>query len=363
MNNKKYWRITFLVTLLPILAGLLLWNQLPDRIPTHFGVDGAADGWSGKAFAVFGIPLMMLFFQAVIRWATMLDKNNRGHNRKVMDLVGLIFPGMSIVTAAVMYTLALDRELNLSMLLFPMLGLLFIAMGNWMPKIKQNATLGIKIRWTLYNEENWNKTHRFAGWCWCLGGIGFIGMGFLPEQTLPWTLPLMAVILGGLPILYSWNYARKQKAVGTYTESQLNKDLKKHPVILAVTAVFLAAILGFVGYILFTGDIAYTVTDTELQIDADFHSDLAVSYENIDSIELCQGKPDGTRTWGFASARLMMGWFKSGELGNYTRYTYTGCDSYILLTSGDDILIISARTEAETQALYEALTEAMGGIA
>ena len=116
-------------------------------------------------------------------------------------------------------------------------------------------------------------------------------------------------------------------------------------------------ILIFVGYIMFTGDIAYTVTDTELQIAADFHSDLAVSYENIDAIELCQGKPDGTRTWGFASARLMMGWFQSDALGNYTRYTYTGCDSYILLTSGDDILVISAETEADTQALYDALAE------
>ena len=361
MNRKTYWNLTFLVTLLPVFAGLLLWDRLPDQLPTHFGVDGAADGWSGKGFAVFGIPLMMLFFQVVIRFATMLDKNNRGHNRKVMDLVGLIFPVMSIVFAVIIYSQALGKELNLSTLLFAVLGLMFIAMGNWMPKIKQNATLGIKVRWTLYNEENWNRTHRFAGWCWCLGGIGFIFMGFLPEKALMWALPLMVVVLGGLPTWYSWNYARKQKAAGSYTESQLNRDLKKHPVILAITAVFLTAILIFVGYIMFTGDIAYTVTDTELQIAADFHSDLAVSYENIDAIELCQGKPDGTRTWGFASARLMMGWFRSDELGDYTRYTYTGCDSYILLTSGEDILILNAKTEADTQALYEALTEKLAG--
>ena len=357
MNNKKYWTVTFLVTLLPIFAGLLLWNRLPDQLPIHFGVDGAADGWSGKGFAVFGIPLMMLFFQAVIRFATMLDKNNQGHNRKVMDLVGLIFPGMSIVFAVIIYSHALGKELNLATLLFAVLGLLFIAMGNWMPKIKQNATLGIKIKWTLYSEENWNKTHRFAGWCWCLGGIGFIVMGFLPEEALLWVLPLMVVVLAGLPTLYSWNYARKQKNEGTYTESQLNRDLKKHPVILAITVVFVTAILVFVGYLMFTGNIEYTLTDTALTIDADFHSDLTVSYETIDSMELHQGKVPGTRTWGFASARLMMGWFDSDELGDYTRYTYTGCDSYILLTSGDDILVINAKTEADTQALYEELLE------
>jgi hypothetical protein len=160
-------------------------------------------------------------------------------------------------------------------------------------------------------------------------------------------------------MVYSWNLARKQKQAGTFTESQVNKDLKKHPVLLAVTTVLVTAILLGVGYIMFTGDIDYTVTDDKLTIDADFHSDLVVSLETIDTMELCQGHPGGTRTWGFASARLLMGWFESDELGDYTRYTYTGCDSYILLTSGEDILMINAKTEADTQALYEQLKEAV----
>ena len=126
-----------------------------------------------------------------------------------------------------------------------------------------------------------------------------------------------------------------------------------------MTTVLVMAILLGVGYIMFTGDIEYTVTDDKLTIDADFHSDLAISLEIIDSMELCQGRPGGTRTWGFASARLLMGWFESDELGDYTRYTYTGCDSYILLTSGEDILMINAKTEADTQALYEQLKEAV----
>ena len=107
MKNKKYWRVTSAITLVPILLGLLLWNKLPDRLPTHFGVDGAADGWSGKGFAVFGLPLMMLFFHIGIFFATRLDKQNRGHNEKVMNLVGLIFPVMSIVNSVIIYAQAM----------------------------------------------------------------------------------------------------------------------------------------------------------------------------------------------------------------------------------------------------------------
>lgn len=357
MKNKKYWLVTSAITLVPIVLGLLLWNKLPDRLPTHFGVDGAADGWSGKGFAVFGLPLMMLGFHFVIYFATRLDKQNRGHNEKVMNLVGLIFPVMSIVNSVIIYAQAMELELNLSMLLFPMLGLLFIAVGNWLPKIKQNSTLGIKIKWTLYNEENWNRTHRFAGFVWVIGGVIFCLMGFVAEKTLLFLLPIQIILLAVVPMVYSWNLARKQKQAGTFTESQVNKDLKKHPVLMGVTMVLVTAILLGVGYVMFTGDIEYTVTDDKLTIDADFHSDLVVSLETIDSMELCQGPPDGTRTWGFASARLLMGWFESDELGDYTRYTYTGCDSYILLTSGEDILMLGAKTEADTQALYEELLE------
>ena len=309
MKNKKYWPITSAITLLPILLGLILWNKLPDRIPTHFGIDGAADGWGTKGFAVFGLPLIWLTFQIVIYFVTRLDKQNRGHNAKVLNLVGLIFPSMSVVFAVFMYTRAMEIDLNLGCVLFPMLGLMFIAMGNWMPKIKQNSTLGIKIKWTLYNEENWNRTHRFAGFVWVIGGVIFCLMGFVAEKALLFLLPIQIILLAVVPMVYSWNLARKQKQAGTFTESQVNKDLKKHPVLLGVTTVLVTVILLGVGYVMFTGDIDYTVTDDKLTIDADFHSDLVVSLETIDSMELCQGRPDGTRTWGFASARLLMGWF------------------------------------------------------
>ncbi|MBE6950865.1 MAG: DUF1648 domain-containing protein [Ruminococcaceae bacterium] len=355
MKNKKYWIITSLVTLLPILLGLLLWDKLPDQLPTHFGVDGAADGFSGKPFAVFGLPVMMLFFHIVIFFAIRLDKQNRGHNEKVMNLVGLIFPAMSIVSSVVIYSLALGKELNLSSLLFPMLGLLFIAIGNWLPKIKQNSTLGIKIKWTLYNEENWNKTHRFAGFVWVIGGILFCLMGFVPEKSLLFLLPLQVILLAVVPMVYSWNLAKKQQAAGTYTESQVNKDLKNHPVIMAVSMTLAAVILVGVGIVLFTGNIDYTCTDTALVIDADYHNDSTVPYEKIDSIEFRDSAPEGIREWGFASARLMMGFFSNEEFGNHTRYSYTGTDACIVVYSGDDVLILNDKDETATRALYEAL--------
>lgn len=355
MKNKKYMIVTTVVTLLPVLVGLLLWDRLPEKLPTHFGIDGAADGWSGKGFGVFGVPLILLLFHWICYACTLLDKQNQGHNRKVLDLVGLIFPGMSIVFAVLIYSHALGLELNLGSFLFPMLGLMFILMGNWMPKIKQNTTLGIKIKWTLYNEENWNKTHRFAGWCWCLGGIGFCLMGFVPEDTLVFLLPLEVILLALVPTVYSWRLAKKQQRAGTWTESEVNKKLKKHPVILAVSLVLVAVLLAGVGILMFTGDINYTCTDTALIIEADYWDDSTVPYEQIDSVEFRETAPEGTREWGFASAKLLMGFFDNAEFGGHTRYSYTGTDAHIVLHCGDDVLVLNAETETATKALYEAL--------
>lgn len=54
--------ITSIITLLPMLVGLILWNKLPDTIATHWGADNQANGWSSKEMVVFGMPALLTFF-------------------------------------------------------------------------------------------------------------------------------------------------------------------------------------------------------------------------------------------------------------------------------------------------------------
>ena len=90
MKNKKLLWITSAVTLLPILAGIVLWNRLPERMPIHFGVSGQADGWSGKALAVLGLPVLMLASQWLMIGLTKLDRKSWENNEKIMyNLISL----------------------------------------------------------------------------------------------------------------------------------------------------------------------------------------------------------------------------------------------------------------------------------
>lgn len=65
------------------------------------------------------------------------------------------------------------------MLILVLAGVLFVVMGNYLPKAKQSYTLGIKIAWTLNSEENWNRPHRLAGWIWMISGLLMIADAFL----------------------------------------------------------------------------------------------------------------------------------------------------------------------------------------
>ena len=200
-KNLKVLIITSVILLLPILAGLILWNQLPEQMPTHWNAAGEVDGWSGKAFAVFGLPLIMVAAQWLCMLGTAADPKKNNHSEKVLHLVLWIIPVLSVVLHAVTYATALGHAVPMEVVMPILIGLIFTIIGNYMPKCKQNYTIGIKIPWTLDNEENWNRTHRFAGWLWTFCGVAIMFTGFLCGFWVFLPITLLMVLA---PIIYSY---------------------------------------------------------------------------------------------------------------------------------------------------------------
>ena len=205
-KNLKVLILTTIVMLLPILAGLILWNQLPEQMPTHWNAAGEVDGWSSKPFAVFGLPLIMVAAQWLCMLGTAADPKKNNHSEKVLHLVLWIVPALSVVLHAVTYATALGHSVPMEVAMPILIGLIFTIIGNYMPKCKQNYTIGIKIPWTLDNEENWNRTHRFAGWLWTFCGIGIICTGFFGGFWVFLPITLLMVLA---PIIYSYVLHRK----------------------------------------------------------------------------------------------------------------------------------------------------------
>ena len=205
-KNLKLLIITSIIILLPVVVGLILWNQLPEQIPSHWNVNGEVDGWSSKAFAVFGMPAIMLAFQWICALGTGADPKKANHPEKIVHLVLWIIPLLNIVLSVITYMVAMGQSVRVEMVMPVLIGLVLTIVGNYLPKCKQNYTIGIKIPWTLNSEENWNRTHRFAGWLWTICGILLMLTGFFGGFWF--FLPIVFVMVLA-PCFYSYVLHRK----------------------------------------------------------------------------------------------------------------------------------------------------------
>ncbi len=205
-KNLKVLIIASVIILLPMLAGLVLWNKLPEQVPFHWNAAGEIDGWASKGVAVFVPSASMLALQWLCMLVTSADPKKQNHPEKVLFLVFWLIPLITVFISALMYATALGGSVRVEMLMPILLGMIFIAIGNYMPKCKQNYTIGIKIPWTLASEENWNRTHRLAGWVWVGGGFVMLLSGFL---GIFWLTLVPAIIMVAVPLIYSYILHKK----------------------------------------------------------------------------------------------------------------------------------------------------------
>ena len=208
---KKYkWSLLFgsLLSLSPILIGLLLWNQLPAQIPTHFSTGNIPDGWSAKSTAVFGLPTFLF----VMMWFCMLITSADPRRKNISSkLIRALIWFMAVLSPAVMcssYAIALGIHVNISMIVCLIIGVMFLVIGNYLTKVKQNYTTGIRIPWTLYSEENWNRTHRISAWTFILAGLAMLVNAFVDSDIL-----LFAIIIALLVIPYGYSFFLHKKGI------------------------------------------------------------------------------------------------------------------------------------------------------
>ena len=206
-KNLKMMILTSIVTLLPIVAGLILWNRFPEEVPIHFNVQGEADGWSGKGTAVFAMPLFMFAIHWLCVFVTSLDPKSKNITEKNMNLVLWITPALSVFVSGIIYSFALGYELNINTIFPIFFGIFFIVIGNYMPKCKQNYSVGVKVPWALESEENWNYTHRLAGKTWVIGGLSIIALSFL--KTV-WIFMAITIIMVIIPVIGSYLFYKKE---------------------------------------------------------------------------------------------------------------------------------------------------------
>ena len=200
-KNLKLLIITTIVILLPMLAGVIMWDSLPQELPIHWNVNGEVDDTCSKEFGVFLAPLIMIALQWITVFVVSSDPKKQNQSDKMLAIAFWCVPLITNVVAAILFMTSLGKEVAVLMIISVSLGLLTVIIGNYLPKCKQNYTVGIKLPWTLGSEENWNKTHRLAGWLWVACGfiIAIVGcFGWI------WIVIPMSLVMVTVPVVYSY---------------------------------------------------------------------------------------------------------------------------------------------------------------
>jgi len=200
--------ITSIITLIPIIIGIILWDKMPEQVPVHWNINGEADGFATKTQAVFIMPLVLVAFHWICVLGTNLDPKKQNISDKVFTLVLWIIPVLSLLCNSFVYATALGHNVNVEVIMPLFMGALFVVIGNYLPKCKQSYTLGIKLPWTLNDEENWNKTHRLAGFLWVICGVIIMATAFLGVSWLLFVLLIPMVIV---PTVYSYLLYKKKE--------------------------------------------------------------------------------------------------------------------------------------------------------
>ena len=208
--NKKLLLLTSIVILLPMIWGLIIWKQLPNQIPIHFNLAGQANNYQSKPLAVFGLPLFLLLMHLFVIFVTARDSKNQTMNEKMGKVIYWLTPIVSLGVFYLIYSKALGSTTNPSVFASALLGLIFVIMGNYMPKLKVNHTVGIRLPWTLQSEDNWHKTHRLAGKLWVLGGLILLLEAGL-QFAVPYVMGIVILTIVFIPVMYSYQLSRKNR--------------------------------------------------------------------------------------------------------------------------------------------------------
>ena len=228
---KQYkWQIILstILVLLPAAAGFFLLAAGAGSMSSEAGgIASSVAGGRLKAMIVMSLFCLPNHFLAV--WLTLRDPKNRERNRQMISFIFWICPVISIFSCGSMYRIYTNARADQGTGISVCMGLMFIALGNYLPKTGQNHTVGIRVPWTLADEENWNATHRFGGRVWVAGGfITMIG-SFLPGALGHRIVPAALLAVALAPIIYSYLYYRKQKKMGKTSEIQTSRTAQADP--------------------------------------------------------------------------------------------------------------------------------------
>jgi uncharacterized membrane protein len=205
---KNNW-MSLVLIVIGSFWGLSNFENLPPQIPTHFDINGNADKYSSKEFTLWLMPLISLFFILVINGLLKASPEKFSANQSMSAVsklsFGIVMFLMVIHVATIKEAIQPGQWMTKALPLA--LGGLTIFIGNYLGKLEKNFIIGVRLPWTITSDENWKRTHRFAGKCYFVAGAISLSIAFIyPNLMVSMGLLLLASLSS---VIYSYQFFKK----------------------------------------------------------------------------------------------------------------------------------------------------------
>lgn len=192
--------VTCIVCVLPIILGLALWNDLPDKIAIHFNFYNQPDNFTSKGFSVFGLPVMMMFLQIVCCIINDIDAKKHGDCKNFEAPAKWLIPFMAVVLQTVILCYALGWNIDIRKVVAVILGVVFLVIGICLSKCDYVKNHDV-------DTEKARKINKFIGYETVIMGILILLTIFLPPvATIIWLILLLPYT--ALGIIYGIKVAK-----------------------------------------------------------------------------------------------------------------------------------------------------------
>ena len=192
--DKKSLFLSVAICLLPILIGVYYYDVLPEQIAVHFNAKGEPDNFVSKTLGIIDIPIFLAIVQIVISLVVDFDKTPK----KGAFIIKAIIPVISVLIQGGLIAYALDNNFNVSQLAIFVIGIVFIILGNYLPK----KEFWGKYNFNLFGLEkgvNEQKVIRAYALYMTFSGVAIFVSGFFSSTVALVLIVISAIFSTVLP--------------------------------------------------------------------------------------------------------------------------------------------------------------------
>lgn len=202
----------YLIVAAAFAASLIQYSQLPERMPTHWGPNGEMNGQSSRAWGAFVMPVVLLLMALLMKWLPRIDPRRANYPKFAGTFEGIFIAIMLLILGMHIAILAAARgfPVHFERIVPIGIGVLFIVLGNLLPRARPNWFVGVRTPWTLSSDRVWEKTHRLAGYVFVAAGFLSVLVGLSGVRVAPFLMgPVIGVAAAGL-VVYSYVEWRRE---------------------------------------------------------------------------------------------------------------------------------------------------------